>query len=69
MEERKVALGQVSPSTSVFPANLHSTNFSTIAIIYHPGWYNRPVVAAVPSGLSLTPLTIIIIIIIIIIRD
>jgi hypothetical protein len=30
------------------------------------GWYNRPVVAAVPSGLSLTPLTIIIIIIIII---
>jgi hypothetical protein len=21
------------------------------------GWYNRPVVAAVPSGLSLTPLT------------
>jgi hypothetical protein len=27
------------------------------------GWYNRPVVAAVPSGLSLTPLTIIIIII------
>jgi hypothetical protein len=23
------------------------------------GWYNRPVVAAVPSGLSLTPLTII----------
>jgi hypothetical protein len=28
------------------------------------GWYNRPVVAAVPSGLSLTPLRIIIIIII-----
>jgi hypothetical protein len=27
----KVALGQVSP------ANLHSTNFSTIAITYHPG--------------------------------
>jgi hypothetical protein len=26
------------------------------------GWYNRPVVAAVPSGLSLTPLIIIIII-------
>jgi hypothetical protein len=23
------------------------------------GWYNRPVVAAVPSGLSLTPLRII----------
>jgi hypothetical protein len=31
------------------------------------GWYNRPVVAAVASGLSLTPLIIIIIIIIIII--
>jgi hypothetical protein len=27
------------------------------------GWYNRPVVAAVPSGLSLTPIIIIIIII------
>jgi hypothetical protein len=27
----KVALGQVSP------ANLHSTNFSTITITYHPG--------------------------------
>jgi hypothetical protein len=26
-----------SPSTSVSPANLHSTNFSTIAITYHPG--------------------------------
>jgi hypothetical protein len=25
------------------------------------GWYNRPIVAAVPSGLSLTPLIIIII--------
>jgi hypothetical protein len=31
------------------------------------GWYNRPVVAAVPSGLSLAPLIIIIITIIIII--
>jgi hypothetical protein len=29
------------------------------------GWYNRPVVVAVPSALSLTPLIIIIIIIII----
>jgi hypothetical protein len=27
------------------------------------GWYNRPVVAAVPSGLRLTPIIIIIIII------
>jgi hypothetical protein len=26
-----------SQSTSVFPANLHSTNFSTITITYHPG--------------------------------
>jgi hypothetical protein len=34
----KVALGQVSPSTSVSPANLYSTNFfSTITITYHPG--------------------------------
>jgi hypothetical protein len=34
----KVALGQVSfPSTSVSPANLHSTNFSTITFIW--GWY------------------------------
>jgi hypothetical protein len=24
------------PSTSVSPANLHSTNFSTITITYHP---------------------------------
>jgi hypothetical protein len=31
----KVALGQFSPSTSVFPAHLHSMNFSTITIIYH----------------------------------
>jgi hypothetical protein len=30
-------LGQVSPSTSVSPANLHSTNFSSITILYHPG--------------------------------
>jgi hypothetical protein len=34
----KVALGQVfSQSTSVSPPNLHSTNFSTITISYHPG--------------------------------
>jgi hypothetical protein len=31
----KVALGQVFPSTSVSPANLHSINFSTIT--YHLG--------------------------------
>jgi hypothetical protein len=29
--------GRFSPSTSVFPANFHSTNFSTITIIYHLG--------------------------------
>jgi hypothetical protein len=34
----KVALGQVSPSTSVSPANLHSTNCSTIILIYHLGF-------------------------------
>jgi hypothetical protein len=33
----KVALGQVSPSTSVSPANFHSNNFSTITTTYHPG--------------------------------
>jgi hypothetical protein len=33
----KVALGQVSPSTSVSPADLYSTNCSTITIIYHLG--------------------------------
>jgi hypothetical protein len=29
--------GRFSPSTSVSPANLPSTNFSTITITYHPG--------------------------------
>jgi hypothetical protein len=29
--------GRFQPSISVSPANLHSTNFSTITIIYHPG--------------------------------
>jgi hypothetical protein len=57
----KVALGQVLSEYFGFPANLHSNNFSTITIIYHLGLYNRPVVAAIPSGLSLTSLTIIII--------
>jgi hypothetical protein len=41
--------GRFSSSTSVSTANLHSTNFSTITFTYHPGWYNRPVVAAVPE--------------------
>jgi hypothetical protein len=42
--------GRVSPSTSVSPANLYSTNFSTITITYHPGLVQRPVVAAVPKS-------------------
>jgi hypothetical protein len=29
--------GRFSPITSIFPANLYSTNFSTITITYHPG--------------------------------
>jgi hypothetical protein len=29
--------GRFSPSTSVSPANLHSRNFSTITVTYHPG--------------------------------
>jgi hypothetical protein len=35
----KVALGQVSPSTSVSPASSHSTDCSTfiVIIIYHLG--------------------------------
>jgi hypothetical protein len=48
--------GRFSPSTSFSPANLHSTDCSTVTTIYHLGLYNRPVVAAVPSGLSLIPL-------------
>jgi hypothetical protein len=41
--------GRLSPSTSVSSANLHSTNFSTITITITQGWYNMPVVAAVPK--------------------
>jgi hypothetical protein len=33
----KVALGQVFLSTSISPANLYSTNFSTTTLAYHPG--------------------------------
>jgi hypothetical protein len=44
------------PCQSLFHQLLHSHHLSIIW-----GWYNRPVVAAVPSGLGLTPLTIIII--------
>jgi hypothetical protein len=39
----KVALGRFSPSTSVSPAVVRSTNYSTITLMYHPGkMYNRP---------------------------
>jgi hypothetical protein len=34
----KVALGQVFSEYFGFPANLHSTNCSTITIIYHLGF-------------------------------
>jgi hypothetical protein len=45
--------GRFSPSTSVSPANHHSSNFSIILITR--GWHNRTLVAAVPSGANLTP--------------
>jgi hypothetical protein len=42
--------GRFYQSTSVSPANLYSTNFSTITITCHPGLVqNWPVVAAVPK--------------------
>jgi hypothetical protein len=37
----KAALGQVFSSTSVIPANHHSTNFSII--ILTRGWHNTPI--------------------------
>jgi hypothetical protein len=44
--------GRFSPSTSVSPAKtVDSTNFSILTITR--GRYNRPVVAAVPSGPSM----------------
>jgi hypothetical protein len=51
----KKVLGHVSPRTSVSLANLYSSNFSTITITYHPGWYNKPVSGR--STQSPTPLT------------
>jgi hypothetical protein len=33
----KMALGQVFSEYFGYPANFHSTNFSTITIIYHLG--------------------------------
>jgi hypothetical protein len=40
--------GRFSPSTSVSPANLHSSNYSIISIIWD--WYNRPIVATVTQS-------------------
>jgi hypothetical protein len=59
----KVALGQVSSEYFDYPcqSSFHQLLQSPSSIIW--GWYNRPVVAALPSGLSLTTLIIIIIII------
>jgi hypothetical protein len=42
--------GRLSPSTSVSPANLHSTKLSMLTITL--GRYNGPEVANVPSGHS-----------------
>jgi hypothetical protein len=42
------------PSTSVAPVSPNSARFSTLIIIIRD-WYNRPVVADVPSGLTVTP--------------
>jgi hypothetical protein len=41
--------GRFSPSSSVSTANLHSTNFSTITITYHPGLVQK---AAVPNDIT-----------------
>jgi hypothetical protein len=43
----KLRWDRLSPCTSVSPANLYSTNFSTITLTYHPG-----VVKQVNSGRS-----------------
>jgi hypothetical protein len=43
--------GTFSPSTSVSPASLHSTNCSTITLIYRLGLVHRPEVAAAPRDL------------------
>jgi hypothetical protein len=43
--------GRFSPSTSVSPANFHSTNCSTITLIYHLGIVQQAKVATVPREL------------------
>jgi hypothetical protein len=54
-----VALGQVFSGWFGFPLSIFIPPIapqSPSSIVC--GWYNRPVVAAIPSGLSLTPLRI-----------
>jgi hypothetical protein len=53
--------GRFSPSTSVSPANFHSTNCSTITLIYHLGLAQQARSGRSTSGLSPTPLITIII--------
>jgi hypothetical protein len=54
----KVALGQVI-SVLRFPLPIFIPPIASQSPSYIIwGWYNRPVLAAVPSGFSLTPLTI-----------
>jgi hypothetical protein len=57
----KVALGRFSPSTSVSPSYLHSTNCSAIAIIYHLGLVQDANIGRSTkwTHVSLTPLGII----------
>jgi hypothetical protein len=53
-----VALGQVFSEYFGFPANLHSTSFSTITITYHLGLAKQASSGRSTKRLSLTPLTI-----------
>jgi hypothetical protein len=61
----EVVLGQAFSEYFGFPCQSSPIVPQSASSIIR-GWYNKPVVAAVPSGLSLTPIIIIIIIIIII---
>jgi hypothetical protein len=54
----KVALGQFLQVLR-FPLPIFIPPITPQSSSIIRGWYNRPVVAAVPSGLSLTPLRII----------
>jgi hypothetical protein len=61
----KVALARFSLEYFGFPCQSVFDRWSTITIIYHLELANRPIVAAIPSGLSVIPLIIKVIIIII----